>query len=139
MKWSIGGVSPSDAFRKEMDDMKKSLWICLVACAAWLGATCVQAATYYINDSSREADEWCSATGNSANTGLLPSSPKDSWASLTNAVALVAGDVIYFDTGMYEGETRIACEGREDSRIRIVGSPKGAVFKNTTSGEQPFA
>ena len=95
-----------------MDDMKQSQWICWAALGAWLGVGCAQAATYYINDSSTEADVYCTAAGNSVNTGLTPESPKDSWANLVTAIALAPGDMVYFDTGTYEGYTAIeGCSG----------------------------
>lgn len=118
-----------------MDDMNKSLWICLAACTAWLGVACAQAATYYINDSSTEADVYCGTAGNVANTGTSTNSPKDSWASLTNAYSIVAGDVVYFDTGTYDGLTTLSgCSGTEDAPISLIGSPKGTIFRNTSSG-----
>lgn len=121
--------------RKEMDDMKKSLWIGLAAYAAWLGAVCAHAATYYINDSSTEADAYCSVAGNAANTGRATNSPKDSWASLTNAVAIAPGDIVYIDTGTYAGLTTIlGVIGTEELPVRVIGSPKGTVFANTSSG-----
>lgn len=113
--------------------MNKSQWICVVTCLAWLGAACAQAATYYINDSSTEADIYCSVAGNAANTGLSKDSPKDSWASLTNTVAIQAGDAVYFDTGTYPGYTVISrCSGTETAPIRLIGSPRGTVFRNTS-------
>ena len=118
-----------------MVKMKKSQWICVVTCLAWLGAACAQAATYFINDSSTEADVYCSVAGNAANTGTSTNSPKDSWASLTNAVAIAPGDRIFFDTGTYEGGMNISyCSGTEAAPIRLTGSPNGTVFKNTTAG-----
>ena len=103
------------------------------ACLAWLGVACTQAATYYINDSSTEADVYCSVAGNSANTGTSKDSPKDSWASLTNVFSLAAGDVVFFDTGTYNGRMTIrGCTGTAESPIRLVGSYKGTIINNST-------
>ena len=122
--------------QKEMVAMKKSQWICLAACTAWLGVVCAEAATYYINDASTEADVYCTAAGNVANTGTSKNSPKDSWASLASAVTISAGDIVYIDTGTYEGQTSIVdAIGTEEAPIHLIGSPKGTVFANTSSGD----
>ena len=115
-----------------MVKMKNSQWICVVACAAWLGGTCAQGATYYINDSSTEADVYCTVAGNAANTGTAKDSPKDSWASLTDAHSIVPGDVIYFDTGTYGNPQVTRFKGTAENPIQLMGSPRGTIFNGLT-------
>lgn len=56
---------------------------------------------YYINDTSSDGDVYCTALGNDANTGFLPSTPKATLQSLLDEIDLEPGDVVYMDTGTY--------------------------------------
>jgi len=56
---------------------------------------------YYVNDGTLVGDVYCTAAGNDANDGYIPSTPKASIQSLIDAVDLEPGDVVYIDTGTY--------------------------------------
>lgn len=59
------------------------------------------AISYYVNDGSTNGDVYCTATGNVANTGLTPSSPRSSIESVLLGYGVGPGDTIYVDTGVY--------------------------------------
>jgi hypothetical protein len=60
------------------------------------------AENWYVNNNSTSGDIYCTAIGNNANSGSLPSAPK---ATLQAAIdAASAGDVIYVDVGTYTGD-----------------------------------
>lgn len=60
-----------------------------------------KAATWYVNDASTTGDLVCTAAGNIANTGASPASPKATIAQVLGLPAVVAGDIIYVETGFY--------------------------------------
>ncbi|MBN1672445.1 MAG: right-handed parallel beta-helix repeat-containing protein, partial [Kiritimatiellae bacterium] len=56
----------------------------------------------YVNDGSTAGDEWCSATGSVANTGLSPNSPLESFQTLLERYPQIgAGDDVRIDAGTY--------------------------------------
>jgi len=56
---------------------------------------------YYVNDLETTDDVYCTAPGNNANSGFLPSAPKASLQDLLDNIDLEPGDVVYMDTGSY--------------------------------------
>jgi hypothetical protein len=59
----------------------------------------VYATDYYVNDSFTSDDVYTTASGNDANNGLTPATPK---ATLAAAIAAASsGDRIYIDYGNY--------------------------------------
>lgn len=64
---------------------------------------------YYVNDTSRTGDVFCTAKGASTNNGTSASSPKLSLKALltTYSNTIVSGDIIYIDAGTYNNETSI--------------------------------
>lgn len=63
----------------------------------------------YVNDGSTAGDVFTTAVGNDANTGLSPSVPKRTLASV--AGILQAGDSLFIDAGDYFGPVRITRDG----------------------------
>jgi len=59
------------------------------------------ALTFYIDDTSNAGDVYTSSTGNDANDGMSPSTPKLTLQSLLAAYDTEGGDIIYIDTGAY--------------------------------------
>jgi Right handed beta helix region/Periplasmic copper-binding protein (NosD) len=63
--------------------------------------------SFYINNSSTNGDVYCTAVGDDANTGLTNSLPMASLNALLARYDLDSstngGDVVYIDTGVYEG------------------------------------
>ncbi|MCA9137633.1 MAG: right-handed parallel beta-helix repeat-containing protein, partial [Planctomycetales bacterium] len=100
---------------------------------------------YYVNisgDVDFTDNEYTTAAGNIANTGLSPSSPLASIQAVLNAYDLEAGDVIYVDTGIYTVTTNIAI-GAADSGVRIQGPVAAGHFasldrNNTATGSNVF-
>src|SRR5258708_17145354 len=56
---------------------------------------------YYVNDNSTAGDQYTTAVGDDANSGLDAAHPKASIRSLLLAYSLGAGGTIYADTGVY--------------------------------------
>ena len=111
-----------------MVEMKNSQWICLVACATWLGTNCVQATEWYVNDADTTLDVYCRAAGNDANDGLSRDTPKLTIAAVGTSTNFMPGDTLYIDTGTYNlGNNPVAFtrSGTPDARILVMGSPKG--------------
>lgn len=107
--------------------MTKQLQMMIFA-GIWVLASVLNssATVYYVNDSSQKYDVYCKATGNSANDGKSPTTPKAHLSDL--ASILVAGDVVYVDTGEYETPTTttLTCSG--DGVVSIIGSTNGSCF-----------
>ncbi len=59
---------------------------------------------FYVNDSSTNGDVYCTAIGASGNSGVLPSTPKDTAQGILDTWDLEPGDTIYVDTGTYVNE-----------------------------------
>ena len=69
---------------------------------------------YYLNDTSTNADQYCSAVGSDANAGTTPASPKLTLTNLLAVADLEPGDVLYIDTGVYRS-AGVPTWGSEDS------------------------
>lgn len=102
--------------------MTKQLQMMIFA-GVWVLASVLNssATVYYVNDSSRDYDVYCTATGNSQNDGLTPASPKASLADLTASWA--KDDVVYIDTGEYLQSVVIKSTG--GGTVTLVGSTNG--------------
>jgi hypothetical protein len=75
---------------------------------------------YYVNDGDTAGDEYSTATGNDANDGQSPGSPKASIRAVLETYDLNAGDTILVDTGVYVLTVNILI-GNGDSGVRIQG------------------
>ncbi len=62
---------------------------------------------YYINDNSTTGDQYTTAVGNDANTGLTADAPMASLQALLAKYSLRPGDTVYVDTGNYALTTNI--------------------------------
>ena len=58
---------------------------------------------FFVNDNSTEGDDYCTAVGNNANSGLTNSAPVADLNTLLSRYEMTGGDVIYIDTGIYRG------------------------------------
>ncbi|MFH0909620.1 MAG: right-handed parallel beta-helix repeat-containing protein [bacterium] len=83
--------------------------VCLVASVAiWMGiASSGFSTTYYVNDANTNFDVYCSAVGNPTNSGTNAASPMATLGDIVTNFALVAGDVVYIDTGTYSNQTTL--------------------------------
>ncbi len=93
---------------------------------------------YYLNDLSMSGDVYAGAVGSDANDGLAPATPKLTFTNLLATYNLVAGDVVYIDTGTYTNySTTITNAGTGGSPIIIQGSTNypagGTVFDRRSS------
>ena len=105
--------------------MTKQLQMIIFA-GIWVLASVLNssATVYYVNDASQAYDVYSKATGNSANDGLTPATPK---ASLADVIDIWnAGDVVYVDTGEYAQSVRITSTG--GGQVTLVGSTNGTCF-----------
>lgn len=57
--------------------------------------------SFFVNDGITNGDVYCSAVGDAGNSGVLPSSPKDTVQGVLDEWDLEPGDNIYVDTGSY--------------------------------------
>jgi hypothetical protein len=80
--------------------------------------------TYFVNDVSASGDEYTTAVGNAANTGLSAASPMASIQAVLNTYDLGPGDVIFVDTGNYSITANIVIDAA-DSGVRIQGPVQG--------------
>ena len=91
-----------------------------------LSSTVVNAAFYYVNDSSTNGDIYTQATGNDEYIGNDPCCPKASIQSVLNSYPIATGDVIYVDTGSYVLTNNITINptnsGLETALVEIRGS-----------------
>ncbi|HIE11712.1 MAG TPA: hypothetical protein EYP62_08865, partial [Kiritimatiellae bacterium] len=85
-----------------------------------------QALTYYVNDTNTAGDVYCSAPGSSTNSGLSADQPLDSPLAVLERYPVVAGDVMYIDTGEYVLTNELLINelhrGEASAPIRIIGS-----------------
>ncbi len=82
---------------------------------------------YYVNienDSYFADNEYTTAPGNNANSGLTPSSPKSSVRAIIESYDLRPGDIIYVDTGYYTISSNIII-GENDYGFTICGPIQG--------------
>jgi hypothetical protein len=118
--------------------MKMKLQIWRLGLAMFLGlAVGAVAVTYYIDDSSNSGDVWTpTATGNDANDGLTPSTPKLTLAGLFASTNLQPGDVVLIDTGTYATNILIgtAVNGTAGNPILFQGSTNLAAGGTTFTG-----
>ena len=68
---------------------------------------------YYLNDTSKVNDLFCTAIGNDANSGKTPAAPKLTWANLltTYSANFGAGDTIFVDAGTYQEKNLTSPKG----------------------------
>ena len=87
---------------------------------------------YYVNDASTNLDAWCTTTGNAANSGISPASPKSDIQDIIDTYDLGPGDTIYIDTGNYILSSAITIEsndaGSAIAPVTFAGSPYGTIL-----------
>lgn len=84
--------------------------------------------TYYVNDGSVAGDKFCTATGNDANPGTAPGTPK---STINAAMALASsGDRIMVDNGTYLVSNLVIKAG-----VKVVGaSPDNTILRVQSAG-----
>lgn len=86
--------------------MKSRIWMLSLMGCVLAGALPVRAAIYYVDDGSNDGDIYTLGfTGNDVNSGTATNSPKATLGNLIGTTSLVAGDIIYIDTGTYAPAT----------------------------------
>ena len=86
----------------------------------------------YVNDVYTIDDSYTTVSGNNANDGLTPSTPK---ATLAAAIAIANnGDVIYIDYGTWNEDSLII-----NKEIEIIGAGEERTIFDNASGVQRWA
>ncbi len=99
---------------------------------------------YYVNDSSAELDEWCTAIGDDENDGLTPAAPKATVQNILDTYDLEPGDVVHIDTGNYDLSDNIEItgldQGSDGAPVIFEASPYGVVIDrgSRSSGRYAF-
>ncbi|MBU1076175.1 MAG: right-handed parallel beta-helix repeat-containing protein [Spirochaetes bacterium] len=77
---------------------------CIIAVIFISGISTGFCTSYYVDDDSNVGDVFTlSATGNDINSGLASDLPKRNIISIFTQYTLVGGDIVYVDTGLYDG------------------------------------
>jgi len=102
---------------------------------------CLQAGMYFVNDHDLTDDTYCSAEGDSANTGLRPDSPRPKIRDIINNYVLAPGDIIWVDKGTYVHSATTAefyinssDDGDTTSYVTFKASPNGVIIDGFTHG-----
>ena len=128
------------AFRASLErmvDMKLRLWTMGLAGFLALGVA-TAATTYYVDDNSNDGDVYTpTATGNEANDGISPTTPKRTLNNLLATTNLLPGDIVLIDAGTYTDNVVIpnTMNGAPDNRIVFQGVP----ITNAAAGGTVFA
>jgi hypothetical protein len=108
--------------------MKFRFWMMGLAAFLALGIAAA-GTTYYVDDNSNDGDVYTpDFTGNDANDGLTPSTPKLTLNNLLASTNLLPGDAVLIDTGTYTNNVVIGTNvnGTEGNRIVFRGSTSTA-------------
>ena len=138
-EWTVPGGAEGAWTKWRVRSTNSTGWIAATNGAVF-GVRANQETTfsYYVNDASTAGDVYCSAVGSDSNSGASSNAPMASLQMVLDTYQLLGGDVVYVDTGTYAEETVTFTEldnGTDEAhRVRVVGSPNGAVFDrgNTT-------
>ncbi|HPO17461.1 MAG TPA: right-handed parallel beta-helix repeat-containing protein, partial [Candidatus Hydrogenedentes bacterium] len=94
---------------------------------------------YYVNDDyDEDSDIYCTTSGNDANDGLTPATPKRNIQAIIDFYTLKGGDVVWIDTGTYDLAADISLnyldQGLSGNPIRFAGVTKpngepGTIFQ----------
>ena len=98
VKWNSSSLASSPLGRWKVTDLDEPM---VKAISARPFVIHHSAITYYVNDDNADGDVYCTALGNSTNTGISPDSPKRWVAEIIDSYNLEPGDTIYVDTGTY--------------------------------------
>jgi len=94
--------------------------------------------TFYVNDSSTDYDNWCTAAGNDANDALTPATPKATIQAVLDSYDLEPGDVVRIDTGLYLPGTDavVSAEdgGSSSAGVLFEASPYGVTIQSYAEG-----
>ena len=88
---------------------------------------------YYVNDSSLTNDVYTTATGNSANDGLTPATPKASLQSVIDAYVLGPGDIVFVDTGVYRLDAGITLTDQDTGNATGILTIRGSTHADGTT------
>lgn len=98
----------------------------------------LHAVDYYVNDNSTNGDVYCTAIGNSTNSGLGPASPKIRISEILDDYTLSGGDTIWVDTGFYTNGTSFNGDdqGSPGNYLRVIGSTNVAATGTVLSVDE---
>ncbi|MFV2069956.1 MAG: LamG-like jellyroll fold domain-containing protein, partial [Pirellulales bacterium] len=143
MPWTIPDtIAPQDDYRVRVTRVDKPA---LRDVSNQVFSITAPITTYYVNlptDTDFSDNEYTSAPGDDANSGLFPNEPKSSVRAVLEAFDLDPGDTILVDTGEYSLDTNILVTA-DDAGVRIQGA-QGASHEtilnrgNTAGGSYVF-
>lgn len=87
---------------------------------------------FYINDSSTEGDEYCTAVGDNNQDGLTPATPMADLNALLERYDLDSGDTVYVDVGVYRSGSTPWQITQADTAGDMVSAP--VVIQGPTNG-----
>ena len=102
---------------------------------------------FYVNDANTAGDVYCTVAGNDTNSGTAPGKPKLTLTNLLADLDLGPTDIVYIDTGVYQGYTvTVGSEdgGDESDYVTFQGSTNAAAGgtefdrNNTSAGVYVF-
>jgi parallel beta-helix repeat protein len=135
--WDISGLSPGPLFLVRITCNQDESAVSQSPAIFRIGPPMV----FYVNDGSTNDDEWCTAPGSEASTGVDADHPKAGVQGILGAYTLFPGDTVRIDTGSYlltndivVGVTHV---GTPAAPVTFEASPYGVTFNrnNTSSGK----
>lgn len=114
--WTVPAVAPSNTYQVRIQRNGPPVYT--DTSAAFFSIT-NPISLYYVNDTNLNASgDWTTATGNDANDGLTPATPKASIRSVLETYDLGPGDTILVDAGVYHlTDNMIVTAGDAGARI----------------------
>jgi hypothetical protein len=85
------------------------------------------ATNYYVNDTETSGDVFCTASGDAANNGLSPATPKTSVQDILDTYNVQPCDTIYVDSGTHDGRIVFTAddEGGTEGFVVVYGAGPG--------------
>ncbi|NCC49672.1 MAG: hypothetical protein EOM20_00515 [Spartobacteria bacterium] len=87
--------------KNNLPQSRKTVLTLVLSVVVSMAAVCAQAKEYYINDASTDGDVYTERAGDDQYTGTNPCCPRASIQGIMADYTVVAGDIIYVDTGHY--------------------------------------
>ncbi|MBN1674683.1 MAG: right-handed parallel beta-helix repeat-containing protein [Kiritimatiellae bacterium] len=133
--WDVGGLTPGTQYWVKVTYLADTN--IADACETAFEILDPAGKTLYINDDALAGDQWCSATGTLANTGLSPADPFSSFQIIVDTYPeLGAGDEVRMDAGSYsEGTIYLGAgsSGHPGSNLVIRGTGAGSTVVDRMS------
>jgi parallel beta-helix repeat protein len=127
--WDTSGIPPGTNYLVRLKSNQSGPTVSTNSGAFAIGH---HARNYYVNDGSTADDLYCTASGNDANDGLTPATPKATIQALLDAIDLEPGDTVLVDSGTYAlaDDITVSAEdsGNSDLFVSIRGVPGRSIL-----------